>query len=58
MDAFLFEILITARQALRRPTGFVILALISNSTRQIEHVEFRRRMTQQMNEIAESLGVL
>jgi hypothetical protein len=54
----LFEILVAPRQSLRRTTGFVILALIRDSTHRIEHVEPRRKMTQQMSQIPESLGVL
>jgi hypothetical protein len=44
MDPGLFEIL-SARQAMSGPTGLVIVALASDSTRQIEHVEFGRGMT-------------
>ncbi len=58
MDAGLFEILLSARQAVRRSDGFVIVVLACNSADQIEHVEFGRGMTQQMGEVAESLGVL
>ena len=43
MDARLFEILIPPRQAACGLTGFVILALACDSTRQIEHMEFDRR---------------
>jgi hypothetical protein len=42
----LFEFLIPARQALLRLTGFVIIALARDSTRQIEHVKFGPRMAQ------------
>ena len=38
--------------------AFVVLALARNPAEQIEHVEFDRRMTQQMGDVAESLGVL
>src|SRR5712692_7124353 len=58
MDARLFEILFSARQAVHRLTGFVFLTLAGHSPHQIEHVEFGRRMTQQMGEVPESLRVL
>ena len=57
MDSGLFEILFPVRQIMRRLTGFVF-ALPGDSTRQIEHMEFDRGMTQQMREVPESLGVL
>ncbi|MFZ0678870.1 hypothetical protein [Candidatus Binatus sp.] len=53
MDARLFEILFPARQA-----RFVILALVADSSRKIEHVKFGRGMTQQMSEVPESFTVL
>ena len=58
VDPGLFEILIPARQALHRLTGFILLAPARYSPDQIEHVEFGRGMAQQMGEIPESLGVL
>jgi hypothetical protein len=57
MDPGLFEILIPPRQALHRLTGFILFVLACNSPDQIEHVEFGRRMTQQMSEVPESPGV-
>jgi hypothetical protein len=54
----LFEILSPARQAVCGLTGFVVIALACDSTGQIEHVEFDRRVAQQMGEVPESLGVL
>jgi hypothetical protein len=42
----------------RRLTGFVLLPLACNSTREVEHVEFDPRMTQQMGEVSKSLCVL
>jgi hypothetical protein len=48
MDPCLFEIFSSSRQALRRFTDFVVLALAGNSAHQIEHVEFDAGMTQQM----------
>jgi hypothetical protein len=57
MDPRPFEILIPARQAMSRVTGFV-LALAADSTRQVKHVEFSSRMAQQMGEIGKPLGVL
>ena len=58
MDPGLFEILIPARQALRGLTGFFVIALAPDSSRQIEHVEFNPRMTQQMGDVQKSLRVL
>ena len=58
VDPRLFEILSPVRQAVRGLTGFVILALACDSTRQIEHVKFGRGMTQQMSEVPESFRVL
>ena len=58
MDPCLFEILGPARQTLNRVTAFVLLALACNSPEQIDHVEFDRRMTQQMGEIPESPCIL
>ena len=58
MDPSLFEILIPARQTMRGLTGFVIIVLACDSSRQIEHVKFGRGMTQQMGEVAEPLSVL
>jgi hypothetical protein len=58
MDSRLFEILIPARQAACGLTGFVIIALACDSSRQIEHVEFSLWMTQQMGEVSEPLSVL
>jgi hypothetical protein len=57
MDPGLFEILIPARQALLRLTGFFTIAPACDSSRQIEHVEFNAGMTQQMGEVSEPLGV-
>src|ERR1700721_741215 len=37
--------------------GLVLVALTGDSAGEIEHVKFYRRMTQQMGEITESLGV-
>jgi hypothetical protein len=53
MDPRLFEILRPVRQAARGLTGFVIIALACDSTCQIKHMEFDRRMTQQMGEVPE-----
>ena len=58
MDSRLFEILIPARQAACGLTGFVIIALPRDSSREIEHVKFDPRMTQQMGEVPEAFGVL
>jgi hypothetical protein len=57
VDPRLFEILSPARQAVCGLTGFVIIALACDSTRQIEHVEFHRGMTQQMGKVPEPLTV-
>ena len=38
--------------------AFVVLALARNPPEQIEHVELDGRMTQQMDDVAETLGVL
>jgi hypothetical protein len=46
MDPRLFESLIPARQALLGTTGFVIIALACDSSRQIEHVKFGPGMAQ------------
>ncbi len=57
MDSCLFEILVTPRQSvrrLRRPAGFMLVALACNSAEQIEHVEFDRGMTQEMGKVPES----
>ena len=40
-----------------RLIGFVLVVLTRDSAGEIEHVEFHRRMTQQMGEITETLGV-
>ena len=41
------------------PTArFVLVALARDSSRQIEHVEFGRRMTDQVGDVTESLAVL
>jgi hypothetical protein len=56
LDSRLFEILSLAGQALGGQTGLVILTACK-STRQIEHVEFNPRMTEQMGDIGEPLGV-
>jgi hypothetical protein len=58
MHPGLFELLSPPRQALPRPTGFILLALARSFPEQIEHVEFDRWMAQQMGEIHESSGVL
>src|SRR6267378_3781898 len=58
MDPCLLELFVAPRQAVRRPTCFVLLALACHSPHQIEHMEFDRGMTQQMSEVAESPGVL
>src|SRR5580704_5882165 len=38
--------------------AFVVVALARNPAEQIEHVELDRRMTQQMDDVAETLGIL
>ena len=38
--------------------AFVVLALARNPPEQIEHVELDGRMTQQMDDVAKTLGVL
>ena len=43
---------------MRRLIGFVIIALPRDSSREIEHVKFDPRMTQQMGEVPEPLGIL
>jgi hypothetical protein len=59
MDSRPFEILIQSRQAVRRMTGIVLLALARNSSLQVEHVEFSAGMTRQIkSQITESLRVL
>ncbi len=58
MNSRLSELLISARQAVRRLTCLVLLALACNPTSEIEHVEFGRWMTQQVANVPESLGVL
>jgi hypothetical protein len=50
MDPRFFEILVLARQVVRRLTGFVIIALAADSASQIEHMEFGRGVAQQMSE--------
>jgi hypothetical protein len=52
MDAGLFEILFPARQ-----TRFVIVALVADSARKVEDMEFGRGMAQEMSEVAETFGV-
>jgi hypothetical protein len=46
MDPRLFQLLISARQARQRLTGIELVAVGRDSTDQIEHVEFRSRMTE------------
>jgi hypothetical protein len=46
MDARLFEIFVPTRQALCGLTGFFVIALASDSSRQIEHVKFDPGMAQ------------
>jgi hypothetical protein len=58
MAPCLFEILFTPRQAWHWVAGFVLLALACHSAHQIEHVELDPRMTQQMDEVPDSLSVL
>jgi hypothetical protein len=58
VDPLPFKILSPAGQAMCGLTGFVVIALACDLTGQIEHVEFGRRVTQQMGEVPESLGVL
>jgi hypothetical protein len=38
-------------------TGFGIVTLACDSSRQIEHMEFNARMAQQMREVPESFSV-
>src|SRR4029077_11733092 len=58
MDPRFFELLISARQAACGLSAFVIIAPPRDSSGEIEHVKFDPRMTQQMSDIAEPLGVL
>ncbi|MGB6562675.1 MAG: hypothetical protein WBE69_08735 [Candidatus Binataceae bacterium] len=58
MDPSLFQVLFPARQAVHQLIGFIVLALACNSPCQIQHVEFDRRVTQEMGEVPESLSVL
>jgi hypothetical protein len=57
VDPRLFEILRPARQAECRQTGFITIALACDSTRQIEHVEFGRRVAQQMSEVPHAFSI-
>jgi hypothetical protein len=57
MDACLFEILVTARQAACGLNDLVIIALACDTSSQIERVELSPGMTEQMGEAGESFGV-
>ena len=58
MDACLFEVVVSARQAARQLFDFVFFVLACNSADQIEHVELNCGMTQKMSEVPESFRVL
>ncbi|MFZ2060724.1 MAG: hypothetical protein WAU82_06915 [Candidatus Binatus sp.] len=51
MNACLFEILVSARQAPLGLIDSVIIALAGNATGQIKHVKFDPGMAQQMREV-------
>jgi hypothetical protein len=57
MDPGFFEILSPSWQAACELTGFVIVALARDSTRQIQHVEFGCGVPQQMREIPEAFNI-
>ncbi len=58
MDAGLLEVLITARQTLRRLAAFIFVVTAGDSSDEIEHVELHRGIPQQMGDISESASVL
>jgi hypothetical protein len=58
MNPSFLQIFMTLRQALNRLASFLLLALTSDASKEVESVEFGMRMTQEMRDIPKSARVL